>query len=240
MATAREAVLEAAAEDGDGDLTVDDGSESAARKKRNRKKAAAARKHAAGTNEAGGAGFGAMGGGGSQEVAPGGHATSSAAGGPAHAIEMALQDLHLSEPSEPRAAASAAQEGLPNGVLLAADRGEAQPVVAWLDEGDGVDAPCAESNCMTLLMAAAAQGQEAMVRVLLQRGASVNLQDPNGCNALIGAASTGETTIVQALLDAKADASIQSNSGVQESEQQKSPRQQIRAHININSALKIS
>ena len=209
MATAREAVVEAVAEDGDGDLSVDCGSESAARKKRNRKKAAAARKQAAGTNEAGGADFGAMGGSGSQEVAPGGHATSRAADGPAHAIETALQDLDLSEPSEPRAAASAAQEGLPNGVLLAADRGEGQPVVAWLDEGGGVDAQCAESKCMTLLMAAAAQGWVGMVRMLLQRGASVNLQDPNGCNALIGAASTGQTLVVQALLDAKADASLE-------------------------------
>jgi len=209
LATAREAVVEAVAEDGDGDLTVDGGSESAARKKRNRKKAAAARKQAAGTNEAGGADFGAMGGGGSQEVAPGGHATSRAADGPAHAIETALQDLDLSEPSEPRAAASAAQEGLPEDVLLAADRGEGQPVVAWLDEGGGVDAQCAESKCMTLLMAAAAQGWVAMVRMLLQRGASVNLQDPNGCNALIGAASTGQTLVVQALLDAKADASLE-------------------------------
>ena len=174
---------------------MDGGSESAARKKRNRKKAAAARKQAAGTNEAGGADFGAMGGGGSQEVA--------------HAIETALQDLDLSEPSEPRAAASAAQEGLPEDVLLAADRGEGQPVVAWLDEGGGVDAQCAESKCMTLLMAASAQGWVAMVRMLLQRGASVNLQDPNGCNALIGAASTGQTTVVQALLDAKADASLE-------------------------------
>ena len=52
-----------------------------------------------------------------------------------------------------------------------------------------------------------------MVRLLLQRGASVNLQDSFGYTALIGAAMCGRTTIVQALLDAKADASPQDTGG---------------------------
>ena len=52
-----------------------------------------------------------------------------------------------------------------------------------------------------------------MVRMLLQRGASVNLQDFNGITALMLAAFNGHTTIVQALLDAKADASLQSKRG---------------------------
>ena len=94
--------------------------------------------------------------------------------------------------------------------IAAAVEGDAQAVAAWLDEGGEVDAGCAERNDMTLLMAAAAGGQEAMVRMLLQRGASVNLQDSLGGTALMGAAANGHTTIVQALLDAKADASLQS------------------------------
>ena len=61
----------------------------------------------------------------------------------------------------------------------------------------------------TLLMAAASGGQEAMVRMLLQRGASVNLQNSDGATALMHAAIRDHTTIVQALLDAKADASPQ-------------------------------
>jgi ankyrin repeat protein len=49
-----------------------------------------------------------------------------------------------------------------------------------------------------------------MVRMLLQRGAGVNLQGRGGVTALmIAAAFKGHTTIVQALLDAKADASLQ-------------------------------
>ncbi len=95
----------------------------------------------------------------------------------------------------------------------AAKKGDAHAVVAWLDEGGGVDARCAERYGMTLLMAATNGGQEAMVRMLLRRGASVNLQESLGFTALMGAAFDGHTTIVQALLDAKADASLQTISG---------------------------
>ena len=95
----------------------------------------------------------------------------------------------------------------------AADEGDAHAVAAWLDEGGGVDAACAERGQRTLLIAAACGGQEAIVRMLLQRGASVNLQSSDGCTALMAAANEGHTTIVQVLLDAKADASLQTKSG---------------------------
>jgi ankyrin repeat protein len=105
------------------------------------------------------------------------------------------------------------EEGLPEGVLGSAGKGDAQAVIAWLDEGGGVDARCAEHYGWRLLMAAACGGQEAMVRMLLQRGASINLQDSLGRTALTGAALCGHTTTVQALLDAKADASLRGISG---------------------------
>jgi len=98
----------------------------------------------------------------------------------------------------------------------AAFDGDAHAVAAWLDEGGGVDARCAGLAALdgaTLLMAAALGGQEAMVRMLLQRGASVNLQDYLGATALMGAADKDHATIVQMLLDAKADASLQTKSG---------------------------
>jgi ankyrin repeat protein len=98
-------------------------------------------------------------------------------------------------------------------VWRAADGGDAQAVAAWLNEGGGVDARCAEQNGVTLLIAAAFGGQEAMVRMLLQRGASVNLRNSGGSTALMGAALLGHTTIVQALLDAKADALLQATNG---------------------------
>jgi ankyrin repeat protein len=87
-------------------------------------------------------------------------------------------------------------------------------VAAWLDGGGGVDARCAKYRSTTLLMAAASRGHEATVRMLLQRGASVNLQNSDGLTALMDAAFQGHTTIVQALLDAKADASLQATNGI--------------------------
>jgi ankyrin repeat protein len=108
-----------------------------------------------------------------------------------------------------------AEAGLPVAMSNAANEGDAQAMAAWLDEGGCVDARCSEHDGATLLMAAATGGQdsEAMVRMLLQRGAGVNLQVPNGGTALMGAAANGLTTIVQALLDAKADASLQTTDG---------------------------
>ena len=49
--------------------------------------------------------------------------------------------------------------------------------------------------------------------MLLQRGASVNLQGSHGMTALLAAAGWGRTTIVQVLLNAKADASLQTADG---------------------------
>ena len=98
-------------------------------------------------------------------------------------------------------------------VFLAASEGDAHVVATWLDDSGGVDAHCTAFGGETLLIAAAAGEQEAMVRMLLQRGASVNLQAPSGCTALMAAAGKGHTTTVQALLDAKADASLQTTNG---------------------------
>ena len=111
--------------------------------------------------------------------------------------------------------ASTVAADLPDAILLAANEGVSQAVTAWLDEGGGVDASsCADHGDTTMLTAAALGGQVALVRMLLQRGASVNLQSPNGLTALMAAPTTGRTTIVQALLDAKADASMHTTSGV--------------------------
>ena len=106
-----------------------------------------------------------------------------------------------------------AATALTSAVFIAADRGEARAVAVWLDGGGGVDTRSQEYDGATLLMAAASGGQEAMVRMLLQRGASVNLQDSHGTTALMRAALRGHTKTMQALLDAKADAALQAKSG---------------------------
>ena len=107
---------------------------------------------------------------------------------------------------------------LPSAVFFMAhegDEGDAQALAKWLDEGGGVDSRCEELGSATLLIGAANGGGEqvTMVRMLLQRGASVNLRDSLGFTALTYAALKGYTTIVQALLDAKADPSLQTKGG---------------------------
>ena len=99
-------------------------------------------------------------------------------------------------------------------MLAAAHQGDAHAVAAWLYKGGDVDAR-SSTECMgaTLLIAAAAGGHEALVRMLLQRGASINLLDSLGRTVLMAAAANGHTTTVQALLDAKADAFLQSENG---------------------------
>ena len=124
----------------------------------------------------------------------------------------------------------------------AAEEGDAHAVAAWLDEGGGVDAACAEDEGETLLMGAAVGGQEAMVRMLLQHGASVNLQDPAGGTALMCAAGNDHTTIVQALLDAKADTSLQDgvgNTALMYAKQEKNTAiaQLLRQHVKRQAAV---
>ena len=115
-----------------------------------------------------------------------------------------------------------------------------QAVAVWLNEG-GVDARCAELKDVTLLMAAACGGQEPMVRMLLRRGASVNLQDSFSFTALMIAANNGHTMIVQALLDAKADASLQDKKGetalmLAELRQEDAVAQLLRQHVEWQAA----
>ena len=131
--------------------------------------------------------------------------------------EHAKREAPEAEAKATASLAAAADDGMaPNAtmnLLSAACLGDAQAVAAWLDEGGNVDARCAERDDVTLLFAAAAAGQEAMVRMLLQCGASVDLQASGGVTALMAAASNDHTAIVQVLLDAKADASLQDFSG---------------------------
>ena len=128
-----------------------------------------------------------------------------------------------------------------NAQFVAAIEGDAHAVAAWLDEGGGVDARCAELNDVTLLTAAAYGGQGAIVRMLLQRGASVNLQDSLGLTALMNAAARGHTTTVQVLLDAKADASLQGIDGstalmMAEQEKHTETAQLLRQHAKRQTA----
>ena len=53
-------------------------------------------------------------------------------------------------------------------MFLAAGKGDAQAMAAWLDESGGVDARCAEQDRATLLMAAAYRGHQLLLLKLLE------------------------------------------------------------------------
>ena len=78
----------------------------------------------------------------------------------------------------PRAAMSS-PASLPKEIHRSAQRGELQKVVKWLRKGGAVDAHCPTTtryglaSTTTLLKTAAVNGQLAIVRELLKRGASV-------------------------------------------------------------------
>ena len=70
-------------------------------------------------------------------------------------------------------------QGLPESVRT----GDARAVAAWLEGGGGVDA---DDSGVTLLMTAAIRGQEATVRLLLRRGASVPARFRGGSPGALG------------------------------------------------------
>jgi ankyrin repeat protein len=108
---------------------------------------------------------------------------------------------------------------LPVDIYRSAQRGELQKVVKWLRKEGPVDAlhsvPTRDGRTSTdtLLQAAAACGQLEMVRMLLQRGAGVNLQTSLGNTALTDAAFNGHRSIVLLLLQHSADPDLQNIDG---------------------------
>ena len=70
----------------------------------------------------------------------------------------------------------------PAKVVAAARRGDDAAVLAWLDGGGQADATYAYNNQigqseLSLLMAAASQGHERVVELLLRRGAEIDMQN---------------------------------------------------------------
>ena len=93
----------------------------------------------------------------------------------------------------------------------AAQRGElprvAQLLASFVDQVDVVDG-------RTALMAAAFEGHDAVVSLLLGHKASVDLKDVEGATALILAAENGHAEVVAMLLEAKASVDLPSSDGV--------------------------
>jgi hypothetical protein len=118
---------------------------------------------------------------------------------------------HAGEPAESSAAS------LPHDILESAERGELQKVVKWLRKGGSVDAlgstttTDGRTSTTTLLHAAVANDHLEMVRELLKRGASVDLQTSLGLTGLMGAAIHGHLSTLLVLLQHSANPDLQDN-----------------------------
>eukprot|EP00964_Phaeocystis_antarctica_P077593 scaffold48181_cov63-Phaeocystis_antarctica.AAC.2 len=100
-------------------------------------------------------------------------------------------------------------------IYYSAGRGELQKVNKWLRRGGPIDTlgpvPTADGQIATvgLLHAAAAGGQLEMMRELLKRGASVDLQSGLGGTALMDAAGYGHLSVLLLLLQHSANPDLQ-------------------------------
>ena len=93
-------------------------------------------------------------------------------------------------PSEPAA--------ISENVVSAAHEGWLIPIRTWASGGGKADATYETSGASsrTLLMLAAANGEEIVADLLLKRGAQVGLQDSNGTTALLEAAQMGHVQVM--------------------------------------------
>ena len=147
-----------------------------------------------------------------------------------HTASASRNWQHAAPPHQPAAAAPAAPPDagepaesspapLPFEILESAERGELQKVVKWLRKGGAVDAfgsattKDGRATTTTLLHVAAANDHLAMVRELLKRGASVDLQNGRGFTALMQAAGHGRLSIVLLLLQHSANPDLQTSEG---------------------------
>ena len=108
---------------------------------------------------------------------------------------------------------------LPREIFQSAQQGKLQEVVKWLGKGGSVDAVCSvptddgRTASVALLHTTAASGRLEVVRELLKRGASVNLQSSLGGTALMGAASYGHLSTLHLLLQHSANPDLQDKYG---------------------------
>ena len=123
-------------------------------------------------------------------------------------------------PSDAGEPAVGSPASLPLEIFQSARLGELQKVVKWLGKEGLVDALCSDpaagqlacflaGSAYGLLHTASANGHLEMVRMLLKRGASVDLQTNLGFTALMSSAGAGHPSILLVLLEHSADPDLQ-------------------------------
>ncbi|XP_077829875.1 M-phase phosphoprotein 8 isoform X4 [Macaca mulatta] len=125
---------------------------------------------------------------------------------------MKLEDFqkHLDGKDENFAAADA----IPSNVLRdAVKNGDYITVKVALNSNEEYNLDQEDSSGMTLVMLAAAGGQDDLLRLLITKGAKVNGRQKNGTTALIHAAEKNFLTTVAILLEAGAFVNVQQSNG---------------------------
>lgn len=125
---------------------------------------------------------------------------------------MKLEDFqkHLDGEDENFSAADA----IPSNLLRdAVKNGDYITVKVALNSNEEYNLDQEDSSGMTLVMLAAAGGQDDLLRLLIRKGAKVNGRQKNGTTALIHAAEKNFLTTVAILLEAGAFVNVQQSSG---------------------------
>ncbi|XP_028903654.1 M-phase phosphoprotein 8 [Ornithorhynchus anatinus] len=125
---------------------------------------------------------------------------------------MKMEDFqkHLNGEDENVAAADA----IPSSLLRdAVKNGDYITVKIALNSNEDYNLDQEDSSGMTLVMLAAAGGQDDLLRLLIKKGAKVNSRQRNGTTALIHAAEKNFLTTVAILLEAGAFVNVQQSNG---------------------------
>jgi uncharacterized protein len=100
----------------------------------------------------------------------------------------------------------------PDQLFQAVKSGNVSDVNAAINSGTDINTK--DSEGLTLLMLASQEGRVEVVRLLLEKGARVNVkEDGYGRTALILASRNGHTDVVKSLLEKGADVNIKQHNG---------------------------